>query len=160
MRFCISLYFISIIPTPPAARADHEHPFIAPPFAFFVLLAVHVLISPQSTQRGAKTDFKTWTKEDTQLSNLRSSMPTPRPRIAKQYVYTPSRGVTLGAFICGSLFLKKPGSSRISDNLFITHFLFYSKNNCLCPDFSALRCILFFAEIVSALFSHSILRHS
>ena len=40
--------------------------------------------------------------------------------------------------ICGSFFLMKTGNPHISDNPFIIHFLFYSQNNCLCPDFSAL----------------------
>ncbi len=54
--------------------------------------------------------------------NLRSSMPkpcgfsTPRPRIAKQYVYTPSRGVTLGAFICGLVSEEAP-YSKDSDRI-------------------------------------------
>ncbi len=46
-----------------------------------------------------------------QAINLRSSMPkpcgfsTPRTRMPRRaYVDTPSRGVTLGAFICGSFF--------------------------------------------------------
>jgi hypothetical protein len=47
--------------------------------------------------------------------NLRSSMPkpcgfsTPRTRMLRRaYVDTPSRGVTLGAFICGSFFAEAP----------------------------------------------------
>ena len=47
----------------------------------------------------------------TNPTNLRSSMPkpcgfsTPRTRMPRRaYVDTPSRGVTLGAFICGSFF--------------------------------------------------------
>jgi hypothetical protein len=50
-----------------------------------------------------------------QTTNLRSSMPkpcgfsTPRTRMPRRaYVDTPSRGVTLGAFICGSYFAEAP----------------------------------------------------
>ncbi len=61
---------------------------------------------------GAKTDFKEWMSEDILLANLRSSLPkpcgfsTPHTRMAAPCVDTPSRGATLGAFICDSRFFK------------------------------------------------------
>ena len=58
-----------------------------------------------------------------QTTNLRSSMPkpcgfsTPRTRMPRRaYVDTPSRGVTLGAFICGSFFAEAP-YSKDSDRI-------------------------------------------
>ncbi|MDD5616833.1 MAG: type II toxin-antitoxin system HicB family antitoxin [Candidatus Methanoperedens sp.] len=44
-------------PTPLAPRAAHEHPSIAPPFAFFALFGACFDLAAKDAE-GAKTDFK------------------------------------------------------------------------------------------------------